>query len=119
MNIKRALHRIITELDDNLPDGITKDNLFDCIDDIKASLILGEKLGKMYYILKDKIYTSSGTGISADIDRLEVEYLGSMTKNDLINDIIEEVYKLNIHPRVDKVDVVNMLVKLRDEEEDA
>jgi len=117
MNIKRAFHRIITELDNNLPDGITKDNLFDAIDDIKASLILGEKLGKMYYILRDKIYTPGGTGISANIDKLETEFLGTSklkTRKEKINDIMTKMRDLGVA----KNDIITMLIDLRDEEED-
>ena len=53
MNTKNAIFRIKYELNKNLNDGITKDNLFEAIDNIVALLKRGEKFEKIVEDLED------------------------------------------------------------------
>lgn len=128
MNTKNALHRIITELDSNLPDGITKDNLFDAIDVIKDSLVRGKKFEEMWADFKSvygyrTTFDASGENQLSKLvnimDKAEVAFLGSTprTRKERFNDIIAGIYDLDVTPRADKVDIVNSLIELRNEEE--
>ena len=129
MNTRNALRRIIYELDSNLPDGITKDNLFDAIDVIKASLVRGGKYEELCNVLVEKYdyaYVHKLVDKSAEevsqvreiMAKLRAEFFGtsSKSKHQRLNEVID---RLGVYMQVGKMSgIIELLVELRDEEED-
>jgi len=120
--------RVKYVINEHLCDGITKDTMLLWLDNLNDRAKIGDKHVSMWENLKSTYgyrttYDALGQqclGKLADImDKIKNIYFPKpKTKMERITDIIEAVYNLNVHPRADTVDVIDMLLKLRDEEED-
>jgi len=111
--MKRNIVRFLSE--NAIPE--TEENIIAYNRKLNSVIDLLEYLEKFRMMWNDVLHLFSGYNDSNLKHIYEKYFPKPKTKKDLINNIIEEVYRLNIHPRADRVDVVNMLIKLRDEEE--
>ena len=101
------------------------DNFNEKIDKIINQIKCGKKYEAMWKEFKFKrgdtyavlAQLSKGT-IKDDMNGFEQKYFPvSRTRKEMIDELMNSIYNLNVTPRADKVDIIDSLIELRDKEE--